>query len=142
MNYFTLANTYNITLHAPDLFLSLLYIALTILVIYIIAVLFRIYQSATITMKIFKNNQNSIGTILSNVDKISENAVSISDDVAHTMNVMMPTIDNVAETSEDITNTFKENNSINETIVTAYKTVKNANDFVSSIKNFGKNDED
>ncbi len=136
MNCLLSVSDYQITLNMHDIFLSLLYIALIILVCVIIATLIRVYQSMTLTMKMVKKNSDNIGSILSNVDNISKNADTISGEVAHATSSMRPTVDNIADTAQDVTRTIKENNPVNEAIITAYKTVNGANKFVSSVKDF------
>ncbi|PID82932.1 MAG: hypothetical protein CSB15_00600 [Clostridiales bacterium] len=138
MRYLVLGSDLNITLNLHDIFLSLLYISLIILVFVIIGVFVRLFQTATVSMKILKANGTSISEILTNTEVITKNAGVASEEIAHAVQVMRPTVDNVADTAEDITDTIKNNNPVNEAIITAYKTVNNANKFVSSVKEFGK----
>ncbi len=136
MRALNLLTDYQITLDMHDLFLSLLFIALIVLVCVIIASLVRLYQSATLAMKMMKENSEKINKILENAEKITSNVGTVSGEVAYASTSFRPTVDNIADTTEDVTRTLKENNPVNGAILTAYKTVNNANKFVSSVKDF------
>ncbi len=53
--------------------------------------------------------------------------------MSHAAQVLRPSVDNIADTSESITKTLKDNNPVNEAIVSTYKAVNNVHKLVESV---------
>ncbi len=88
---------------------------------------------------IVKDNKANITEILNAVPEITRNVGGISGEANHMLSALRPTVDNVAETTESVTKTLKENNPVNEAITGAYKTVNNLNKLVDSATKKNKN---
>ncbi len=133
--YFLISSTVmqaNFTL--TDFFTILLYIAGIGAIAMLIAILIRAYKILGDVKEIIKENQLSINQILEQLPELSKNVSGITAEVDHLAKAFRPSVDNIADTTESVTKTVKENNPINETILSAYKTVNNANKVVSEFK--------
>ena len=78
--------------------------------------------------EIVKENRESIDKILDEAPGISKNANNISKEVSDAMVKFKPSIDNVAETSEVVTGTIKENNDINAKLTSIFHTLSMGKD--------------
>ncbi len=117
-----------------DFFTILLYVAGVAALVTLIAILLRAYKILGDVKTIIKENQTNITKILEEIPELSKNVSGITAEVDHLAKAFRPSVDNIADTTESITKTVKENNPINETILGAYKTVNNANKVVSEFK--------
>ncbi len=131
---FASETTYTITLNVKDLLWGILILALIVLVIFIIALIGKAIKNLSATHKIIQMNQEHISKIIQNASDISTDASSISSNVSHATGAFRPSVDNIAEATEDITRTFKDNNSVNEAILKAYKVVNKAGKMASKYK--------
>lgn len=127
MPMFASNTDYIITFNVKDFLWSLLIIALIVLVVFIILLIAKAIKNLAATHKIILMNQENITKILQNAGSISGSTDAIVKDVSHMTGAFIPSVDNIAEATETITDTFKNNNSVNEAIVKAYKVVSGAN---------------
>ncbi len=134
-NYFLLASVFDATMTLQEFFLILLWIALIVFIIMLCTVVFTAFQTLKDIRKIVKDNSENINLILNEVPTITKNVQEISAEASHAARVIRPTVDNVADTAQSITGTLKENNPVNEAIVSAYKTVNNVHKLVDSVGN-------
>ncbi len=133
--------SYTITLNVKDLLWGILILALIVLVLFIIALIYKAIKNLSATHKIIQSNGHNISKILENASNISTNANSVSNDIAHASNAFKPSVENIADVTESITQTFKDNNSINEAILKAYKFVNKGAKMAENYKNKKKNEE-
>lgn len=117
-----------------DLFILFFWMALVVAICYIVLILHRAYMTMKDVRGIIADNRRNINLILDEVPQITKNVAEVTTEVSHVTQVFRPTVDNIAGSSESITHTFKENNVINETLVSAYKTVNNVSKLVDSLK--------
>lgn len=117
-----------------DLFILFFWMALVVAICYIVLILHRAYMTMKDVRGIIADNRRNINMILDEVPQITKNVAEVTTEVSHATQVFRPTVDNIAGSSESITHTFKENNVINETLVSAYKTVNNVSKLVDSLK--------
>lgn len=117
-----------------DLFILFFWMALVVAICYIVLILHRAYMTMKDVRGIIADNRRNINLILDEVPQITKNVAEVTTEVSHATQVFRPTVDNIAGSSESITHTFKENNVINETLVSAYKTVNNVSKLVDSLK--------
>ncbi len=134
-NYFLLASVFDATMTLQEFFLIILWLALIVFIILLSAVVFTAFQTLKDIRKIVKDNSENINLILNEVPMITKNVQEISTEASHAAKVIRPTVDNVADTAQSITGTLKENNPVNEAIVSAYKTVNNVHKLVDSMGN-------
>lgn len=131
---------YIITFNVKDFLWSLLIIALIVLVVFIILLIAKAIKNLAATHKIILMNQENITKILQNAGSISGSTDAIVKDVSHMTGAFKPSVDNIAEATETITDTFKNNNSVNEAIVKAYKVVSGANKMAKKYTNRKSNE--
>lgn len=115
-----------------DLFIMFFWMALVLVACYLVLILHRAYMTMKDVRGILADNRKNINLILDEVPLITKNVAEVTTEVSHATQVFRPTVDNIAGSSEHITHTFKENNVINETLVSAYKTVNNVHKLVDS----------
>ncbi len=134
-NYFILASVFDATMTLQEFFLIILWLVLIALVIMFIGILYTAWQTLKDIRLIVKDNRENINLILNEVPTITKNVQEISTEASHAARVIRPTVNNIAETAESVTGTLKENNPVNEAIVSAYKTVNNVHKLVDSVGN-------
>lgn len=103
-----------------DLFLSIFLISLTILVVYAIMILRKSYLTIKEMQKLVEENRESIDKTLVELPEVTANVRRITDEVAHGAEAFHGTVDNVAETTDTITE--KVNNSITEGLASVMHT--------------------
>lgn len=94
-----------------------------IILYYLILILSNLYSTLKNVNAIVKDNRESIDKILEEAPGISKNANTISGEVSEAMIKFRGTIDNVAETSETVTGTIKDNNDINAKLTSIFHTL-------------------
>lgn len=104
-----------------DLGMFVLWGLLVAVLIYILLILVRFYRSFKELMAIVDDNRQNIDKVLDEAPGISQNINQISGEVSHIMTSFHGTIDNVAETSEAVTGSFKDNNELVSQISTFFK---------------------
>lgn len=114
-----------------DLFVMFFWMALVVVTFYLILILHKAYQTMKDFRGIVADNRNNINLVLNEVPQITKNVAEVTTEVSHVTQVFRPSVDNIAESSERVTHTFKENNAINEALVSAYKTVNNVHKLVN-----------
>lgn len=101
-----------ITFTLKDFLLSGVYLALIILLIYIIKFLIKANQSIKNINKVVEENRMQIDQILKEAPGIAANVNTISEEVAHDIQQFRGTVDNIAETSEEVTGVIKDNKTV------------------------------
>ncbi len=104
-----------------DLGMFVLWGLLVAVLIYILLILVRFYRSFKEVMAIVDDNRQNIDKVLDEAPGISQNINQISGEVSHIMTSFHGTIDNVAETSESVTGSFKDNNELVAQISSIFK---------------------
>ncbi len=98
---------------------------------YLVLILRRVYITVKDVSTLVEEHRENIDAVLDEVPKITKNVEEITTEVSHDIQVFRPTVDNIADTSESITDVIKENQSITDTIASAFNvltTVKNTLD--------------
>ncbi len=106
-----------------DIGMFVLWGLLVVILGYLILVLKSLYFSVRDIRKIIKNNQENIDLILNEAPGISKNANAISKEVSDTLIKFRSSIYNVAESTENITQTLKENDTINKQLASIFQTL-------------------
>lgn len=104
-----------------DLGMFVVWGLLVAVLIFILLILVRFYRSFKELMAIVDDNRQNIDKVLDEAPGISQNINQISGEVSHIMSSFHGTIDNVAETSEAVTGSFKDNNELVSQISTLFK---------------------
>lgn len=104
-----------------DLGMFVLWGLLAAVLVYILLILVRFYRSFKELMAIVDDNRQNIDKVLDEAPGISQNINQISGEVSHIMTSFHGTVDNVAETSEAVTGSFKDNNELVSQISTFFK---------------------
>lgn len=104
-----------------DLGMFVLWGLLVAVLIYILLILIRFYRSFKSLMAIVDDNRENINKVLDEAPGITQNVNQISDEAAHFMSAFRGTVDNVADTSEAVTGSFKENNDLVAQISSGFK---------------------
>ena len=95
-----------------DLLLSGVYLVLIIALVYLVKILISIQRSMKDVNALVKENRTEIDAILKEAPAIAKNANTISEEVAHDVSRFRTTIDNIADTSEEVTGVIKDNKSV------------------------------
>jgi len=101
-----------ISFSLKDLGLTVLWIMLIVLIVYIIRVLIRIHSTVKQVSKIIEDNNENINKLLDESPGIANSVNRISEEVAHGMEAFHNSVDNVAEVSESVTENLVENNTV------------------------------
>lgn len=128
-----------ITFTLKDLLLCGVYLSLIIMLIYIIKFLIKANNSIKNINAVVEDNRVEIDKILKEAPGIAKNANTISEEVAHGVTQFRDTVDNIAETSGNVTGVIKDNQTVVGGLTSAFHTAsiaKNAYD-----KFFNKDDE-
>lgn len=104
-----------------DLGMFLLWGLLVAVLIYVLLILIRFYRSFKDIMAIVDENRENINQVLDEAPAITKNVNQISGEVSHFMEAFHGTIDNVADTSESVTGSFKDNNELVSQITGIFK---------------------
>jgi len=92
-----------------DLLLFILWGSLVTLFIYLILILRRVLKIIKSVNLIVDDNKTNIDSTMNVVPELAKHAEVITNEVAHDIQAFRSTIDNIAETTESVTGTIKEN---------------------------------
>lgn len=95
-----------------DLLLSGVYLVLIAVLIYLLKILVTTQRSVKDINNLVKENRTQIDAILKEAPEIAKNANTISEEVAHDISRFRTTVDNIADTSEEVTGVIKDNKSV------------------------------
>lgn len=95
-----------------DLLLSGVYLVLIIALVYVVKILMSLQRSMKDLNALVKENRTEIDAILKEAPGIAKNANTISEEVAYDVAKFRPTVDNIAQTSEEVTGVIKDNKSV------------------------------
>lgn len=95
-----------------DLLLSGVYLVLIAVLIYLLKILVTTQRSIKDINNLVKENRTQIDAILKEAPDIAKNANTISEEVAHDISRFRTTVDNIADTSEEVTGVIKDNKSV------------------------------
>ena len=99
--------------------------------IYVLMILYKAHKMVKKVDGILDDHREKVDQIMEEVPGITKSVNEISEEVAHGMQAFRGTVDNIAETSEDVTGTIKENNTVVESLTSVFHTasmVKSAYD--------------
>ncbi len=105
-------NAINISLTFKDIGLFVLWILLSGVLLYILMILVRFYTSFKQIMKIVDDKRPEIDSIIDELPGITQNVNTITNEVAHGMEAFHGTVDNIAETSGNVTEAISEKSGI------------------------------
>lgn len=111
-----------ITFTLKDLLLSGVYLTIIIMIIYIIKILMKANSSMKNINAIVEENRKEIDLILKEAPGISKNVNDISEELAHDIAQFRGTVDNIAETTESVTDVVKENQSVVDGLTSVFHT--------------------
>lgn len=118
-------NDYAITINIQDIFMAIFWLLLSIFVLYLIFILAKIYGVVKEFRNIARRNNQNIDKILGELPGITKNVNGITDNVNKASEAFMPSVENIAEASKEVTQNIKENNPLNEMLLGMYSVVKN-----------------
>ncbi len=98
----------NISLTFKDMGMFVLWALLTGVLVYILMILIRFYGAFRKITKIMDNKSKEIDAILEELPGITQNVNVITGEVAHGMEAFHQTVDNLAETSDNVTDAIAE----------------------------------
>ncbi len=98
----------NISLSFKSIAWFFIWILVSIILIYIILILIRSYKTLKKVMKIVDDKHDQIDKVIDELPSITKNVTTISTEVAHGMQSFHNTVDNIAITSENVTETIAE----------------------------------
>jgi len=111
-----------ITFTLKDLLVCGVYLALIVMIIYIIKVLMKLHSSMKHVNSVIEDNRIEIDAILKEAPGISQNVNTISEEVAHDITQFRGTVDNIAETTESVTEVVKDNQSVVDGLTSIFHT--------------------
>jgi len=123
-----------------DLLLSGVYLVLIIALVYLVKILMSVQRSLKDLNALVKDNRKQIDAILKEAPEIAQSANKISEEVAHDIARFRPTIDNIADSSEEVTRVIKDNKSVVGGLTSIFHTASIGKDAYD--KFFKKNPED
>lgn len=106
-----------------DIGMFVLWGLLIIILYYIIIILKDLYFTLKKVNEIIKDNQKSVDKILVEAPELTQNIKNISKEVSDTLIKFRGTIDNVAASTEDVTKTIKENQTLNKQLTSIFHTI-------------------
>lgn len=112
-----------ISISIKDFGLTLLWAMLIVCLFFLIRMFFNAFLILREIRLVVKENRDSIDETLKNVPGLVKNVEDISGEISHGAQVFRPSVDNVAETSKNVTNVLKENNSAMESLGSVLQTV-------------------
>lgn len=127
---------YMITISIQDIFMSLFWISLVVLIVYIIFVLARVLSIVLEFRNIVKENRSNIDLIIEELPGISKGVNGVVNKVDQAGNSFMPSVENLAEASNEFTSNIRDNNPLNAVLLNIYKAVEALNKVLDS---FSKN---
>lgn len=92
-----------------DLLLFVLWGSVVTLFVYLIMILRRVLKIMKSVNLVVDGNRQNIDATLNIVPELTKHIETITGEVAHDVQAFRPTVDNVAETTESITETIKSN---------------------------------
>lgn len=92
-----------------DLLLFILWGSIVTLFVYLIMILRRVLKIIKSVNLVVDGNRENIDATLKIVPELTKHIETITGEVAHDVQAFRPTVDNVAETTESITETIKSN---------------------------------
>lgn len=92
-----------------DLLLFVLWGSIVTLFVYLIMILRRVLKIMKSVNLVVDGNRQNIDATLNIVPELTKHIETITGEVAHDVQAFRPTVDNVAETTESITETIKSN---------------------------------
>lgn len=95
-----------------DLLLSGVYLILIAVLFYLLKILVTTHRSVKDINNLVKENRIQIDAVLKEAPDIAKNANTISEEVAHDISRFRTTVDNIADTSEEVTGVIKDNKSV------------------------------
>ncbi|WP_432662242.1 DUF948 domain-containing protein [Wukongibacter baidiensis] len=102
----------NITLTLSDLGLMLLWVALLVLICYLVIVLKRFNDTLKDVQEILGNNKENIEGTLNELPSIAKNIDSITGEVSHDVKAVRETIDTITEKSGAAAKSLSDTDSI------------------------------
>lgn len=122
-----------------DLLLCGVYLALIFALVYLVKILMSVQKSIKDINALVKDNRTQLDAVLKEAPEIAKNANTISEEVAHDVARFRPTIDNIADTSEEVTGVIKDNQSVVGGLTSIFHTASIGKDAYE--KFFKKNDD-
>lgn len=111
-----------ITFTLKDLLLCGVYLVLIAMIIYIIKILMKLHSSMKHINAIVEDNRKEIDQILAEAPGITQNANKISEELAHDIARFRGTVDNIADTTESVTEVVKDNTSVVDGLTSVFHT--------------------
>lgn len=109
-----------ITFTVKDFGFALFWTGMVVAIWYLVLILRRVYITVSNVSKLVEEHREKIDSVMEEVPKITKNVEEITTEVSHDIQVFRPTVDNIADTSESITDVIKENQSITDTITSFF----------------------
>lgn len=109
-----------ITFTLKDFGFTVFWTGLTVAIWYVVLILRKVYITIKDVSGIIEENRERIDLIMEEVPQITKNVEEITTEVSHDIQVFRPTVDNIADTSESITDVIKENQSITDSITSFF----------------------
>lgn len=97
-----------------DLLLFGLWGCLVTVLIYLIRILRRTFLTMKDIQSIVKDNKRQIDATMDIIPQLTQNVETISQEVAHDIQAFRSTVDNIADTTEAVTETIKSNKGVME----------------------------
>jgi uncharacterized protein YoxC len=105
-----------LTFSLADIGWLVIWALVSVILIYLVLILSRLYASLKIVNKLVAENRDNIDKILDEVPGISKSVNEITDEIAHGTQAFRGTVDNIASSSESVTGAINENNTIVDSI--------------------------
>lgn len=112
-----------IVLSVKDLLLFVLWGLLVIIFTYLILILYRAFKIVKTVNKVVDENKPNINQTLNVIPDLAKNVELITGEFAHDVAAFRGTVDNIAETSESVTETIKDNQGFMEGLASFMHTI-------------------
>lgn len=116
-------NIINFSFTLKDIGFLVLWGLVSVILFYVIILLKSLYTTMKKVNAIVSSNQGNINKILNEAPELTKNINTISHEVGDSMIKFRGTIDNVSQTSESITETINDNETITKQLTSFFHTV-------------------
>ena len=109
-----------ITFTVKDIGMFLLWAGATMAVWYLVMIFHKVFKTLSQVNSLIERNREQVDATLQEVPQITRNVQEITTEVSHATQVFRPTVENLAETSDTVTQAIKDNQNVTEVLVSFF----------------------
>ncbi len=109
-----------ITFTVKDMGMFVLWAGTTAAVWYLVLIFHKVFKTLSEVNQLIERNREQVDATLHEVPLITKNVQEITTEVSHASQVFRPTVENLAETSDAVTQAIRDNQSITEILISFF----------------------